>query len=53
MTNIKQIELEFILKEMKQVQKEHPKANVYYSWEDREIKIVYPLPKDFKKIINL
>lgn len=33
---------------MKKAQNEHPKAKIYYDWEDSEIRITYPLPKDFQ-----
>lgn len=48
-------QLEFILGRMKIAQREHPKATIYYSWEDNEIRITYPLPRDlqiFKTIKN-
>ena len=42
--NIEQIE--YLLVEMKKAQTEHPKAKVYYDWEDHEIRITYPIPRD-------
>lgn len=41
-------QIEYLLVEMKKAQKEHPKAKVYYDWEDHEIRITYPLPRDFE-----
>lgn len=41
--------LEFILKRMKEAQEEHPKAIIYFDWETNEIRISYPLPKDFRE----
>lgn len=42
-------QLEFILTEMKKSEKEHPKANVVYSFEESRIIIFYPVPTDFFK----
>ena len=50
-TTIEQIE--FLLKSMKSAQVEHPKAKIYYDWEDSEMRITYPLPKDFETIRHL
>ena len=41
-------QLEYLIKEMHHAQTEHPKAKVYYDWEDNEIRITYPLPLDYK-----
>lgn len=41
-------QLVYLVEEMKKVQAEHPKAHVYYDWEDHEVRITYPLPQDFK-----
>lgn len=38
-------QVEFLLREMQRAAHEHPKAKVYYDWEDSEIRITYPLPK--------
>lgn len=46
--NIQQFE--FLIGYMKSVQKEHPKATVYYDFESREVRITYPLPKDFERL---
>lgn len=46
-------QLEFLLGEMRHAQEEHPKANVYYDWEDNEIRITYPLPRDFDKFKSI
>jgi hypothetical protein len=46
-------QIEYCLMEMKKAQEEHPKANVYYDWEDSEIRITYPLPRDFLEIKGL
>ncbi len=34
---------------MRRLEAEHPKAKIYYAWEDGEIRITYPLPVDFDK----
>lgn len=39
-------QLEYLIGEMKKSQAEHPKAKVYFDWEDNEIRITYPLPID-------
>jgi len=44
--NIEQ--LEYLVSEMKKIAAEHPKATIYYDWEGGEIRITYPLPRDFK-----
>ena len=41
-------QMEYCFGEMKKAQNEHPKAKVYYDWEDSEIRITYPLSKDFQ-----
>jgi len=41
-------QMEFCVSEMKKAQAEHPKAKVYYDWEDSEIRITYPLPRDYQ-----
>lgn len=41
-------QMEYCIGEMKKVQNEHPKAKIYYDWENSEIRITYPLPKDFQ-----
>lgn len=46
--NIAQIE--HLLHEMQSAQKEHPKATIYYDWEDNELRITYPLPRDLLKM---
>jgi hypothetical protein len=46
--DIKQLEL--VIAEMKKAQIEHPKATIYYDGEDNEIRITYPLPRDFYKL---
>lgn len=40
--------MEYFVKEMKKYQDEHPKASIYYDSENSEIRITYPLPKDFQ-----
>jgi hypothetical protein len=40
--------LEYFISEMKKLQVEHPKATIYYDWESNEIRITYPLPKDYE-----
>lgn len=40
-------QIEFLIVEMKRAQAEHPKATIYYDWEDGELRITYPLPRDF------
>lgn len=40
-------QIEFLIVEMKKAKTEHPKAKVYYDWEDSEIRITYPLPRDY------
>lgn len=42
-------QIEMILKEMLQAEIEHPKARVYYSFEDNEVRITYPLPLDYER----
>lgn len=42
-------QMEYCVSEMKKAQAEHPKAKIYYDWEDNEIRITYPLPPDFEK----
>lgn len=49
--NIEQ--LEFLIAQMRAMQIEHPKATVYYDWENREIRITYPLPHDFDKFMSI
>lgn len=39
-------QLKFLVAEMEHTQKEHPKATIYYDWEDHELRITYPLPRD-------
>jgi len=41
-------QLEYCINEMRRLQVEHPKATIYYDWENSEIRITYPLPKDFQ-----
>ena len=41
-------QIEFLLGVMKSTQVEHPKAKVYYDWEDAEVRITYPLPADLR-----
>ena len=43
-------QIEYLIKEMYKTKAEHPKAKIYYDWEDNEIRITYPLPKDFDPI---
>jgi len=48
-------QLKIVLSKMEAIEKEHPKANVYYDTEREQIVISYPLPKDyfqFKKPSN-
>lgn len=42
--------LDILLGELKRMEHEHPKANVYYDMEAGGIQVVYPLPKDFYKL---
>lgn len=44
-------QVEHYLEEMKRMQIEHPKAKVYYAVEDGEIRITYPLPRDYDPAI--
>lgn len=46
--NITIQQMEYFVKEMKKYQDEHPKASIYYDSENSEIRITYPLPKDFQ-----
>lgn len=46
-------QLEFLISQMKGAQNEHPKATVYYDWENSEIRITYPLPRDFRSLQTL
>lgn len=43
-------QMEYFLMGMKNAQKEHPKAVIYFDFENKEIRITYPLPKDFHKL---
>lgn len=43
-------QMEYFIAEMKKAQNEYPKAKVYYDWENSEIRITYPLPKDYRMI---
>lgn len=45
-------DLENIIASMKSAQTEHPKATVYYYWQDNEIRITYPIPKDMQGIVG-
>ena len=38
----------YILREMNRAKEEHPKAQIYFSFEANEVRIAYPLPQDFK-----
>lgn len=40
-------QLEIIIREMSKVKIEHPKAHIYYDWKEGNIRIIYPLPRDF------
>ena len=42
-------QLEYLISKMREYQTEHPKATIYYDWENCEIRITYPLPPDFMK----
>lgn len=44
-------QMEYLIGEMRKAQNEHPKAKVYYDWEDHEIRITYQLPRDYN-ILN-
>ena len=46
-------ELEFLLREMRKLQNENPKAKILYDIERERIYITFPLPKDFKEIQGL
>ena len=46
-------QIEFLLGIMKSAQAEHPKATIYYDWENTEMRITYPLPNDFNKIKDI
>lgn len=45
-------QLEYIVKEMKKIQAENPKANVLYDFSKNRINIIYPLPKDYYELVN-
>lgn len=38
----------YILREMNRAKEEHPKATIYFDFEDNEVRITYPLPQNFK-----
>lgn len=40
-------QMEWYLNEMKKAQQQHPKAKVYYSPTENEVRVTYPLPQDF------
>lgn len=42
--------LEIIAKELKRLEKEHPKADVFFDIERGGIQVVYPLPKMFYEV---
>lgn len=46
-TEINKEQLKIVLNQMEAIEKEHPKANVYYDTEKQQIVISYPLPKDY------
>ena len=39
-------QIEYLIVEMKKAKVEHPKAVIYYDWENSEIRITYPIPRD-------
>lgn len=39
-------QLKYLIEEMEKAQNEHPKATIYYDWENNETRITYPLPRD-------
>ncbi len=43
-------QLQMMLAEIESLEKEHPKAEVVYSVDQRMILILYPLPKNFQEI---
>lgn len=43
-------QLEVILKQVRSIKKQHPKANVSYDIAKQRIVISYPLPDDYFKI---
>lgn len=49
MKKVTKDEIEMILREMARAEVEHPKAKVYYSFEDNEVRITYPLPFDLRE----
>lgn len=44
--------VELILSEMKKMQSEHPKSKITYKFEDDEIYITYPLPRDLQELLK-
>lgn len=42
--------LEILITELRKLEQEHPKADVFYDIERGGIQVLYPLPKDFKVI---
>lgn len=40
-------QLEILLRQMKELEAQHPKAQVFYDVERGGIQVLYPLPKDF------
>lgn len=43
-------QIEYLINEMRKAENEHPKAKVYFDWEDNEIRITYPLPKNYEQM---
>ena len=41
-------QLEFILGEVKKLERQHPKAKVFYDPEYNGVQVVYPLPRDYE-----
>lgn len=39
-------QMHLIVAQMREAMKEHPKARVYFSPEQNEVRIIYPLPAD-------
>ena len=46
-------QLEMIIGQIRQIQAQHPKANVTYDTEKQRINITYPLPADFIRIKSM
>ena len=50
MKKLNEQQLDMILKQVRELQQQHPKAEVFYDIDRGGIQVIYPLPNDFYRL---